>query len=460
MEREMKREFIIMLLTFALVSTLFSASHVMLARASGTIYIRSDGAIDPSGSLISTSNKVTYTLTGDISGSIIVERSNIIIDGVGHSIEGDGTENGIQLSNVTNVTIKNTKIEHTYDGVYIESASFIIVLENNITANSNDGIGVFDSPNTLIARNSITSNGFYGVENINSSYCSVSSNHIAANTYFGIGIYYSINNNVTGNKIEDNYNGIELTYSADCNVYHNDFVNHTFQTSIVLSIAAWDDGFPSGGNYWSDYTGTDAYSGPNQNQPGNDGIGDTPYICDQNNFDNYPLMNPFTNIAITQVLPSKYSVGEGYKVYISVTVQNQGWNAQTTNLTLYANTTILGSVTNLALPPISEVILNFTWQTTPALRGSYNISSTASPVPNEPDKIDNSRAVGKILKVGIVGDINGDNSVDIFDAILLSNAFNSVPGGETWNGNADINSDRVVDIFDALLLSNNFNRKI
>ncbi|MGB7001909.1 MAG: hypothetical protein WBE22_07860 [Halobacteriota archaeon] len=39
----------------------------------------------------------------------------------------------------------------------------------------------------------------------------------------------------------------------------------------------WDDGYPSGGNYWNDYTGVDFYSGANQDILGSDGIGDITY---------------------------------------------------------------------------------------------------------------------------------------------------------------------------------------
>jgi hypothetical protein len=51
-------------------------------------------------------------------------------------------------------------------------------------------------------------------------------------------------------------------------------------------------GYPSGGNYWSDYAGTALHRGPYQNEPNSDGIADTPYVIDTANADNYPLMNP------------------------------------------------------------------------------------------------------------------------------------------------------------------------
>lgn len=57
----------------------------------------------------------------------------------------------------------------------------------------------------------------------------------------------------------------------------------------------------------------------------------------------------------------------------------------------------------------------------------------------------------------LIGDINHDGSVNIFDAILLSRAYNSRPGDQNWNPNADINGDNVVNIFDAALLAAHFN---
>jgi len=72
-------------------------------------------------------------------------------------------------------------------------------------------------------------------------------------------------------------------------------VSNDQQVSIQSgSVNNWNGSYPVGGNYWSDYSGTDLSTGPRQNETGSDGIGDTPYIIDQNNTDNYPLMDPWS----------------------------------------------------------------------------------------------------------------------------------------------------------------------
>jgi parallel beta-helix repeat protein len=57
------------------------------------------------------------------------------------------------------------------------------------------------------------------------------------------------------------------------------------------------------------------------------------------------------------------------------------------------------------------------------------------------------------------GDINDDGTVDIYDAIILSVAFNSNPASPNWNPNANINGDNAVDIYDAIILANNFGKQ-
>jgi len=84
-------------------------------------------------------------------------------------------------------------------------------------------------------------------------------------------------------------------------IFHNDLLQNNQQAwSYGGSSNFWDDGYPSGGNYWSDYTGVDVYKGPYQNVTGSDGIGDTPYVIDADNVDHYPLTSEI-------VIPESYS---------------------------------------------------------------------------------------------------------------------------------------------------------
>jgi hypothetical protein len=109
-------------------------------------------------------------------------------------------------------------------------------------------------------------------------------------------------NNIVSNRL-----GIYFGYSSGSNtIYHNNFANNSQQVSIsAISPPAWpnvwDDGYPSGGNYWSDYKGTDLKSGQYQNVTGSDGIGDTSYTIEgfMSGLDNCPLMGLFSDFTVT-----------------------------------------------------------------------------------------------------------------------------------------------------------------
>lgn len=84
--------------------------------------------------------------------------------------------------------------------------------------------------------------------------------------------------------------GVHLASTRNATVHHNEFRDPLFPAYDDLGTEnRWDDGYPNGGNYWSDYGGVDVMSGPNQDQVGNDGIGDTPYAIDANSLDRYPI---------------------------------------------------------------------------------------------------------------------------------------------------------------------------
>jgi len=115
----------------------------------------------------------------------------------------------------------------------------------------------------------------------------------AINNSVGISLISSDGNNIVKNNLTSNDVGIYLYSSSTNMIYHNNFNNNTIQNVYnELSNNTWDVGYPSGGNYWSDYTGMDEKSGSYQNITGSDGIRDDAYVIDENNRDPYPLAAP------------------------------------------------------------------------------------------------------------------------------------------------------------------------
>ncbi len=228
---------------------------------------------------------------------------------------------------------------------------------------------------------------------------------------------------------------------------------------FVCSGNVWDDGYPSGGNYWSNYTGFDLYSGPYQNLTGSDGIGDTNHTIDANNQDGYPLIKPYSgphDIGITVLAASKTVVGQGYNIDISAKIINYGEQTETFSVTIKANSATIKTQT-ITLTSRNSTIIGFKWNTTGFAKGNYTIWAYAWPVPDETDIEDNTLTDGWIV-VTVIGDINGDFKVDIKDLVLVIKYFGSYPSHPTkpWNPNADVNSDNKVDIKDLVLVIKHF----
>jgi len=115
---------------------------------------------------------------------------------------------------------------------------------------------------------------------------------------YAIDIYININDVIIGLVIVENdfYDAVNIGwYASNVTLYHNNFLNGSYASDITGNT--WDNGYPSGGNYWYNYTGEDFFSGPYQDQTGSDSIGDTPHtniLGGSGAQDNYPLMDPWT----------------------------------------------------------------------------------------------------------------------------------------------------------------------
>ena len=247
----------------------------------------------------------------------------------GNSIEASNRE-GIYLFGASNNSIIGNNITNNYFGIRL-SGSSNNMFRNNDVSNNEYNFGVYgallpdfiqdiDDSNTvngkpvyywvnrrdmavpfdagwialinctrITVKNLDLANNGQGVLLAYTTDSTITKNNITKNIH-GIYLSGSSNNTINENNITENTgSGIYLYYSSNNIIHHNNFINNTKQVSDVYvlffgspSVNIWDDDYPSGGNYWSDYTGEDANG---------DGIGDTPYVIYEKNQDNYPLMN-------------------------------------------------------------------------------------------------------------------------------------------------------------------------
>ncbi|MDI6916427.1 MAG: NosD domain-containing protein, partial [Thermoplasmatales archaeon] len=253
--------------------------------------------------LISNATGMSNTDFGLVVGILLFDCSNIAVSNnvISNNSGGDynygggaGSVTGISLHSSSNNSISNNIVSHNMGGNHSEGGG----------AGSVTGIELLlISNNNTILNNAI-------LNNVGGDYNSGG----GAGAVEGITIDGS-DNVISGNTIADNVGGegnsgggagwtegITILLNSQNNlIFHNNLINNTRQ-AYDFCTNFWDNNYPSGGNYWSDYTGVDLYSGAGQNISGSDGIGDTPYNISGKtppNQDRYPLMEPW-NISVNQ----------------------------------------------------------------------------------------------------------------------------------------------------------------
>jgi len=223
-------------------------------------------------------------------------------------------------------------------------------------------------------------------------------------------------------------------------------------------MSMWDDGYPSGGNYWSNYSGVDLFKGSYQNETDSDGIGDKPYIIDVDNRDRYPLMKLYPwaphDIGITSVSTSKTVVGQGSDLYLNVTIFNYGNSTENFNVTAYANATVI-QAENVTLTSRNSTTIAFIWNTTGYAKGNYTIIAYATSVENETFTEDNT-CKGGVVKVGVLGDLNNDGKCNILDLTKAAGEFGKKKGNPGFDPNYDFNDDNIINILDLVKVAAHF----
>ena len=221
-----------------------------------------------------------------------------------------------------------------------------------------------------MSRNDMESPGTYGIVLMggsnnsvceNTMNCGISIdgsnyNNVSGNNIVGAGtaiLLESSNNIISENNIVNNGIGVQIDVTPNNAIYHNNFVNNTLQAR-ALSTNTRDYGYPSGGNYWSDYLA----KYPHATEIDSSGIWNTPYVIDANNTDYYPLANKTARALPTILLLSPESITyNATSVPLTFTVdQTTSWMGY--SLDGQSKTTVSGNttLTDLAIGIHSIVI--------------------------------------------------------------------------------------------------------
>jgi parallel beta-helix repeat protein len=182
------------------------------------IDINADGSITPSDAPITNTDNRIYTMTDDInitdhpsiySAGIRIRRSNIIFNGNGHILRGDGADGFAMWGSdyVTNVTIENSTATGFENCLLLDHSHNNTIKGNTFYGSSGSVVVVQNSNNNIIDGNNITS-GTYGADLVYySANNTFTRNYIANNTAWSIAVHQGAgsdifyHNIISGNAI-------------------------------------------------------------------------------------------------------------------------------------------------------------------------------------------------------------------------------------------------------------------
>jgi parallel beta-helix repeat protein len=267
--------------------------------------------------LINSSNTIfdSYTKAATI---YVIDSTNVTL----RNLVLKNSGKGIFLWNTNNSRIENVTIGDCATGIELRHSGNTTIASNTVISRKGQlGISLIESSDNILSGNTVANLTIYGLGIfLNRSSGNVLLDNIVANiSYIGVVLEESSDNILSGNIVENNSYGIfagcgillsespnnsiyenTIANNSDAGVctressnnrfWHNNLLDNAEQTNVYNSQNFWDDS--ATGNYWSNYNGNDINL---------DGIGDTSYVIDENNKDDYPLMKPWSRTRICNI---------------------------------------------------------------------------------------------------------------------------------------------------------------
>lgn len=296
----------------------------------GSPYIIEGFVTVNSGSTLTIEAGVTVRVNKSLSGGEFYIDGNLVVDGRDDApVVITSNQSTPALDDWGNIWINSTAYANMNWTEMWYGHAFLIVSGGNFIRNSkfieeSTGLSIGGGGNLLDGvevsqRYLAPALHVTGTNNVISN-CTFRDNKIGILLDFGSSGSVVVNNTFKNNS---NY-GLGIRQSlTNIKVYHNNFIDNNRQAVALEANALYNDSYPSGGNFWYDYTGVDNCSGPNQDVcPDPDGIGDTPYPIPHVStgvpvaWDYYPLMCPTWGCILAPAAPTSLSAelsGDGFE---------------------------------------------------------------------------------------------------------------------------------------------------
>jgi len=163
------------------------------------------------------------------------------------------------------------------------------------------------------------------------------------------------------------------------------------------------------------------------------------------------------DVAILHVETSRNATYPGRIVNVTVVAANVGNLTTSFNVTAYYGDNPIGTQPVIDLPPGANITLIFNWDTTGLLPcNNYTIKAEASHVPYE-FNFENNIYIDGWVHIKMIGDINGDGAIDIYDIVLMISLYGLREGDPGWNPDGDVAPIYgIIDIYDVVTIASKY----